>query len=65
VIVIAIAISPSASRRRPVTVIPRKGHRQRNGPWRLHQVGAGPFADDLGVQLGRLRMRRLGGFPDY
>ena len=26
---------------------PHQGQRQRNGPWRLHQVGAGPFAGDL------------------
>ena len=26
---------------------PHERQRQRNGPWRLHQVGAGPFAGDL------------------
>jgi hypothetical protein len=26
---------------------PDESQRQRNGPWRLHQVGAGPFAGDL------------------
>ena len=26
---------------------PHQVQRQRNGPWRLHQVGAGPFAGDL------------------
>ena len=26
---------------------PHQRQRQRNGPWRLHQVGAGPFAGDL------------------
>ena len=34
---------------RAATVIPHQGQgqRQRHGPQRLHQVGAGPFADDL------------------
>ena len=44
---IVIAISPSASRRKARDGDPREVQQQWNGPWRLHQVGAGPFADDL------------------
>ena len=41
---------------RAVTVIPRQGRRQRNGPRRLHRAGAGPFAGDLEQHLpGRVR----------
>ena len=36
---------------RAVTVIPRQGRRQRNGPRRLHRAGAGPFAGDLEQHL--------------
>ena len=39
-----------------MTVIPRQGRRQRNGPRRLHRAGAGPFAGDLEQHLpGRVR----------